>query len=187
MFPALPDWDGIHPAMVHFPVALLLAAPLLLFVSLFARQAWRSWAASALVVMALGTLAAWFAVGSGHAAGQLVDKVLGLERAVLRHEALGVTTRNLFTLMTLVFAAVVMLPAILKKPLPQPVRIVVHAVFLALYLGGTTVLAHTAHQGGRLVHEYGVRAIVDKAKPAVETPAAGAVGPGSAPAAGEAL
>lgn len=30
--------------------------------------------------------------------------------------------------------------------------------FLAFYLAGTMVLANTAHQGGRLVHELGVRA-----------------------------
>jgi hypothetical protein len=58
--------------------------------------------------MALGTVATWLAVGSGHAAGQLVDKVAGLQCEIARHEQLGVMTRNLFTLITLVFAGLVL-------------------------------------------------------------------------------
>ena len=28
-FPPIPSWDGLHPLIVHFPIALLLVAPLL--------------------------------------------------------------------------------------------------------------------------------------------------------------
>ncbi len=181
-FPSLPNWDGIHPAMVQFPVALLLTAPLLLLVSLFVRREWQGWVGSALVLMALGTVAAWFAVGSGHAAGQLVDKVQGLDRAILRHEALGTATRNLFTLLTVVLALVLLLPGLAKKPLTPAWRIGTHAVFLALYLVATMTLANTAMQGGQLVHEYGVRAMVQErarieATPVAEAPPAPAPSP----------
>ena len=165
-FPSIPGWDGIHPAMVHFPIALLLVAPLLLFVSLFAKQAWRSWAGAALVVMALGTVAAWLAVGSGHAAGQLVDKTAVLQREIGRHEQLGVMTRNLFTLITLVFAGLVLaLPRIFKPSTSPAWRITIHAVFLVAYLACTGLLANTANQGGRLVHEFGVKAMITATGP----------------------
>ena len=180
-FPALPGWDGIHPAMVQFPVALLLVAPLMLMVSLFARQQWRAWAGSALLLMVLGTTAAWLAVASGHAAGQLVDKVQGLERAIGRHEALGLATRNLFTLLTLVWALVMMVPVWTKKPLAAPVRIGIQAAYLACYLVATVVLANTAVRGGQLVHDYGVRAMVGALPPEATTPVAD-----TAPAAKEA-
>jgi uncharacterized membrane protein len=163
-FPTLPGWDGLHPAMVHFPIALLLVAPLLLFVSLFSRQGWQTWTRSALVVMALGTVAAWLAAGTGHAAGQLVDKVQDLESAIGRHEALGMMTRNLFTALTLVFAVLVVAAAKIPRPLPPALRIGVHAVFLVLYLGAATVLANAANLGGRLVHERGIRAMVETPK-----------------------
>jgi uncharacterized membrane protein len=152
--------------MVHFPIALLLAAPVLLLVSLLARQSWRTWANSALLLMVFGTIAAWLAVGSGHAAGQLVDKVGPLQQAITRHEQLGVMTRNLFTLLTLLFAGLmVMVPRLLRKPVAPAWRITVHAVFLVAYLACVGVLANTANQGGRLVHELGVKAMVDAKGP----------------------
>jgi len=162
-FPSIPGWDGVHPALVHFPIALLLVAPLLLIVSLFVRQGWRPWAIAALSVMALGTIAAWLAVGTGHAAGQLVDKTPALERAIARHEALGVITRNTFTLLTLIFGALLLVPMRMKKPLPEPWRIATFAVFALAYLGLTTLLTNTADRGGRLVHELGVQAQVGSA------------------------
>lgn len=160
-FPTVPGWDGIHPALVMFPVALLIAAPLLVVASFFAGRAWRSWAAAALFLMALGTVLAWFAVSSGHAAGQLVDKTRDLEQAILRHEALGTNARNLFTLLTVLWAVLVMLPAWLKRPLPPGLRIGVHVLFLAGYVASAGALARTADAGGRLVHERGVHAMVE--------------------------
>ncbi len=160
-FPTIPGWDGLHPAIVMFPVALLLVAPLLVLASLFARGAWRSWAGAALLVMALGAVAAWFAAGSGHAAGQMVDKTKELEAAILRHEGLALVARNLFTLLTVVWAVLFLLPTWLKRPVPPSVRIGVHVLFLAGYVASIGALARTADAGGRLVHQYGVKAMVD--------------------------
>ena len=157
---SIPGWDGVHPALVHFPIALLLAAPILLFVSLFARQAWRSWAIAALVLMVVGTVAAWLATASGHAAAQLVDKTPDLERAIGRHESLAVTARDLFTLMTVAFGSWMVLQAALRKPLPTALRTTVHALFLVVNVAAAIQLLGAADRGGRLVHEAGVRAIV---------------------------
>ena len=161
--------------MVHFPIALFLVAPILLLVSLFTRQAWRTWAGAALVLMALGTIAVWLTVASGHAAGQLVDKTQLLAREIGRHEALGVTTRNLFTILTVVFAALMLLPTVLHKSLPLAARIGVHLVFLVVYSGGMLVLGNTASQGGRLVHAFGVRAMIEQARVPVAEPPVGAM------------
>jgi len=164
-FPSIPGWDGIHPLMVQFAIVLLTVAPVFLVVSLFSRKAWRTWAGAALLVMGLGTLAAWLAVGSGHAAGQLVDKAGAVAPALAGHEALGILTRNLFTWLTLAMAALVFLPMMIKRPLPGPARIGAFAAFLVVYLGSTFVIANTADRGGRLVHELGVRAMLASAEP----------------------
>lgn len=159
-FPSIPGWDGIHPALVQFPIVLLFVAPLFLFISLFARRAWRVWAGSALLLMVLGSFAAWLAVASGHAAGQLVDKTPALQQAIARHEAFGALTRTVFTALTLVFATLMVLSAAIKKPLPGAARISLHALFLVVYVGCTLAIANTASRGGQLVHELGVHAMV---------------------------
>jgi len=159
-FPSIPGWDGIHPVMVQFAIVLLLVAPLLLLISLFTRATWRTWAGAALLMMGLGTLAAWVAVGSGHAAGQLVDKTPALVAAVTAHEALGVRTLTTFLLLTLVFAALLVVPAYVKRTVPTGLRIGVLAAFFLVYLGFATVILNTADRGGRLVHDMGVKAML---------------------------
>lgn len=182
--PAIPGWDGIHPAMVQFPVALLLATSVLLLVSLVTRRTWRTWAGAALLMMALGTVGTWLAVASGHAAGQLVDKTPAVAEALRNHEALGVNTRNLFTLLTVIFAALMILTAALKTPMPAPLRISAYAVFLVIYLGAIGFVAQTADRGGRLVHELGVRAMIVNPPPPPAAPATSAV-PAARSGAGE--
>jgi uncharacterized membrane protein len=177
-FPAIPGWDGIHPAMVQFAIVLLFVSPLLLIVSLFTRRSWRAWSGAFLLIMGLGAFATWLAVASGHAGGQLVDKTPALERAIAAHEALGVMTRNLFTALALVFAALLIVAARLRERLPAALRITVNAAFLIAYLGCTTFLANTASRGGQLVHEAGIRAMVGQplatvtASPETQAPAA---------------
>jgi hypothetical protein len=40
------------------------------------------------------------------------------------------------------------------------ILVVVNLAFLLFYGSGLVLLVNTAHQGGRLVHEFGVRAMV---------------------------
>jgi uncharacterized membrane protein len=163
--------------MVQFPIVLLFVAPLLLVISLFSRNAWRTWAGAALLLMALGAFGAWLAVASGHAAGQLVDKTPALVGAVAGHEAAGILTRTVFTILTALFALILAFPAMIRKALPTAARITVHAVFLVAYVACTLTVVNTAYQGGRLVHEFGVKAIVD-----APSPQAAVVDQGPAPA-----
>lgn len=161
--PALPSWDALHPSVIHFPIALLLVAPVLIVVSLFVRSA-RPWAIAALVVMAIGTAGAYLSVATGEAAGELAERGGAVVRAAVeRHEEMAETTRNVFTALTVMFAMLVLAPVVTRRPLARGVSVVATVIFLALYGGGALVLVNAAHQGGLLVHEYGVRAALGPA------------------------
>ncbi len=169
--PPAPGWDGLHPLIVHFPIALLTAAPLLVLVGLLVRKDARPWTLAGLLLAALGTLATWVATGSGHAAAQLIQASRGLGSVVERHEDLGLLTRNIFTGLTLLLAVLYWGPGWFKKTLPQAVAVTLGVVYLVLYAGGLAVMANAAHQGGRLVHEFGVHAVVAGTPGQAVTPA----------------
>jgi len=86
MLPPIPAWDGLHPLIVHFPIGLLLVAPVFLVLSqLFPKHA-RCFALSALILMALGTTATFVAVSTGLAAGRLTDKTPESLPVIEEHE-----------------------------------------------------------------------------------------------------
>ena len=159
-FPPIPGWDALHPLIIHFPIALLLVAPVLVLLGLLLPRQARGLLIAALVVMALGTIGTYFAVATGEAAGELAERTPGVAAVLERHEELAQTTRTVFTALTVVFAAILFVPSILKKGLGRKSAAVVNLAFLVIYAGGAVLLANVAHQGGRLVHEYGVRAMM---------------------------
>ena len=89
MFPPIPSFDGLHPIVVHFPVALLIVAPLFLaLAALFPSKA-GCFGRSALVLLALGTIASFVAVESGEAAARLADRTPEINAQIERHEELA--------------------------------------------------------------------------------------------------
>jgi uncharacterized membrane protein len=166
-FLPLPDWDHLHPLVVHFPVALLLVAPLLVILGALWKKHASGLLLAALLLMALGTAAAYVAVETGEAAAEQVERSPQIKPVLSHHHRLADRTRLVFTGLTTLFAAIVLLPAFLRRELKRPLALGLYAVFLLLYAGGTVLLANTAHNGGRLVHEFGVRAF---APPAQQTP-----------------
>lgn len=162
--PTLPPWDAVHPLIVHFPIALLIVAPLFVVLSLFRPLAWRLFGVAALMLMMIGTVGAYVAVASGEAAAEVADRTPAINEALEEHEEAAELTRNLFTGLTVLYAGLLGLPYLLKRrPLAPRLNLALHLVFLALYLGGTLVIARTGHLGGRLVHVYGVKADLGEA------------------------
>ncbi len=155
----IPGWNGAHPLVVHFPIALLTVTPVLIVVGLLVKRA-RPFLGAALLVMALGTAGAWLAVASGEAASHLAEGTPGIEPLLEQHEEMAETARTLFTVLTLVFAALGSVPLAAGRELPRALRVGSYGALLAVYAGALGYLANTAHQGGRLVHEKGVHALV---------------------------
>ena len=156
-FLPLPPWDAMHPLVVHFPVALLLVTPLLVIAGAFMRgERGRGWLHAALMMMFLGTLGTWVAVRTGEAGEEAAERVQGTKALLHEHEELAEFSRNAFTGLTVVFAAIVCLPRLTRKPDNRFLTTVLPLVFLLAYAVGMAALANAAHHGGMLVHERGV-------------------------------
>lgn len=162
--PPIPTWDTLHPLIVHFPIALLLVAPVFIIAGAVLRPAkGRYYQIAALVLMLLGTTAIFVAVGSGEAAGELAERSQGVSQVLETHETLAERTRVVFTILSVIFAALLLVPRVLKHAENRLVTTTLPLAFLVLYSAGLLLLVNTAHNGGRLVHEFGVRAMITPA------------------------
>ena len=150
-----PPPQGLHPLVVHFPIALLCTASLFLLAAV-ALSRWRgtlTFAAFALVV--LGTIGTYVAVSTGEQSEPNVDRVPDAEGTLDEHEGSAEDTRNYFTVLTLAFG-VALLAA--RKLAGRVTWTIALAVLLVAHAYGVLLLTRTAHLGGLLVHEFGVRA-----------------------------
>src|SRR5271157_3512968 len=160
-FPPIPSWDALHPLVIHFPIALLLVVPFLIVVGALRPPArGRTILYVALALMIAGTLGTFLAVGTGEAAARIAERTPQVDVVLEHHEQLAEATRIAFSVLTVVFAAILLIPVILKKTTNRLVSAALPLAFLVLYGGGILLLTNTAHNGGRLVHEFGVRSAV---------------------------
>lgn len=154
--PPIPPWEELHPLVIHFPIALLLTAPLFIVLgALVPPQRSRPYMIAALLLMVLGTTGAWFAVATGEATADLVERNPQVLAVLEQHQNLAEKVRAVFTAGTLLFAAILVAPNALHREANRLVTSVVPLVFALAYAGAALLLANTAHQGGRLVHELG--------------------------------
>lgn len=171
-FPPLPQWGGVHALIVHFPIALLLVAPLFVAVGAALRpQRAHPFHVAAFVLMVLGTAAAFVALVSGEAAAKLADRTPQVSALLERHENLAEATRMTFAVLTLLFAGILVAARVIRHGESRLGTTVLPLVFLVAYGFGAILLANTAHHGGRLVHEFGVHSIVAGAGTPVAAPA----------------
>lgn len=156
--PPIPTWNAIHPLIVHFPIALLLTAPvLILFGVTLAPSRGRGFFLAALVMMALGTVATFLASATGEAAGRVARRSAEIGAVLSRHESLADITRVVFGVLTIAFA--VLLYGLERLETRQRFGVVVlPLLFLAFYGVGLLILVNTAYAGERLVHQFGVHA-----------------------------
>lgn len=157
--PMLP-WNAMHVAIVHFPIALLMVAivPALLAV------VWRRWAGPlstfTLALLLVGTASAMLATATGEAAQREVPSSIpaAADEVLEDHEHLGERTRNLFVVVTGLYAAAAGVRWWRGERGPKWLFPAAGALLILPHAAGLLMLANTAHQGGRLVHEFGIRA-----------------------------
>lgn len=156
--PPTPPWEGMHPLVVHFPIALLLFAAVFVVLGIIVPK--RGWwfSVSALILLIGGTAGAFVAVSTGKAARDVVEEGPDEMFEVLQqHEDMVEQARNVFVALTIIYAAIVFLPVVARSLQSWKFRMPANLVFLAALMGANLLLANGAHLGGRLVHQYGVK------------------------------
>jgi len=157
--PLIPDWQQLHPLIVHFPTALLLVAPIFILIGILRPPASAlPFLLSALLLMVFGTIASSVALSTGLSAGSQTQLPLEIDVILKHHRGLAETTTLTFAALTVVFAAIVIVPHLLSRQSSRVITAALPAVYLVLYAAGAVLLVQTAHMGGRLVHEFGITA-----------------------------
>lgn len=159
--PPVPAWSGLHPLIIHFPIALLLVAPLFLIIG--AALGWhrgRAYLFSALILLLVGTASVFVAVESGEAAGKLAERTPAINAVLEHHEHLAERTQATFTVLTVLLAVWLAVSHFVRRLQTRSITRLAIVIMLAGYVYGALSLADTAHNGGRLVHEFGVQAVV---------------------------
>jgi len=92
--------DSLHPAIVHFPIALLAIAPLFCLGVLVLRD--KGWwlSIATLVLLAIGTAGTHLASATGDAGEDKAEAVPGADIVVEEHERLAETATVFFTIVS---------------------------------------------------------------------------------------
>lgn len=159
--PVLPTWNGLHPLIIHFPIALLLTAPLFVIVGgVLPPPKGKAFLMSALILMILGTVSVFVSMETGEVASGMARSDPVIKAVINEHQELAEATRVLFSVLTIAYAALLFLPHWVRVELGHRVNEALLAVFLIFYATGILFLINTAHHGGVLVHEMGVRSLM---------------------------
>ncbi len=138
----------LHPAVVHFPIVLMLLLPLVAIVGLLlirrGGDVRRSWVPVVVLALALAG-SAWAAVGTGQSDEEIVEAVTS-ESVIETHEEAAEVFLGGAVLVLILMAA-----GLVRGRAGQAVRVMATVAALAL-----TGLGYRAgHTGGELVYDHG--------------------------------
>jgi uncharacterized membrane protein len=145
----IPFPSPLHPAVVHFPIVLILAGTVVAVVSVFLRRWHLPWlSALVLAAGAAGAIAATYTGGQeAETAGELSPAA---EQILEEHEEWGEMTRNLAVAAALLATA---------AAAAAKVRVAgrgLSTVAAACALAAASGVAQAGHYGGQLVYHHGV-------------------------------
>ena len=149
----MPPWNHIHPALVHFPIALLTVVPLLVLLGLLWPAQRRGIHTAALILLVMGFGGVILALESGEAVERYARATPALLAGLRDHELAAQWTALVFGLLGTAFAVLWALPLLRKRELPRSLETGLLVLWLSLSAGGVLALARTGHLGGHLVHD----------------------------------
>lgn len=157
-FPSLPSWSALHPAISHFPVVLLLVGPVFLGAGLISASRRDRCLALALLFLAAGTVGVYVSASTGDAARDAATRTPAIAAAIAEHEDLGSVVRAVFSALTVLLAALLYGPRLLRRSLAPATATALAWVLFVLSACALLPLYNAAHSGGLLVHRLGVHA-----------------------------
>jgi uncharacterized membrane protein len=161
VLPPLPTWETAHPLLVHLPIGALAAVPVLAVWAMLAGANRRTVGWAVMLMLLVGTTGTVVAAMSGEEALEVAAAPGMAGKLLDEHGDMGELARNLFLGVTGAYAAITILSTILKDKLRRPIWIAAHALWMLGFCAAFLALANAGHMGGRLVHEFGVRATME--------------------------
>lgn len=158
--PTLPTWDAVHPIAVHLPIGVLAAAPALLLLSMCFGRVNKGIAGATLILLLIGAAGCVLATATGEAAADVIAPTGDAAIILDQHEDLGELTRNLFLGLAGLYLLILLVAAALKDRLKPTGWVAAHLLYLLIYGVSMLALINTGHLGGRLVHQYKIRAAI---------------------------
>ncbi len=145
----IPLPNPLHPAIVHFPIVLILLGTIAAVAAIVLRRWHLPWLAAVLLVA--GAAGAFVAARTGGQQAEMVGELSDSAELVLdEHEEWGERTRTIAlaaAILALVSAALARFPKVARSL----------AVATALAAGAAAyAVAETGHYGGQLVYKHGV-------------------------------
>lgn len=141
--------DPLHPAIVHFPITLILLGSMVALLVVILRRWHLPWLAAVLLVT--GAAGSIVATRTGGQQAEMAGEISGVAEHILdQHEEWGELTRNMA-----IVAAILALLSASSARFPKATRWLGGATAL---IAGATVyaVAQTGHYGGQLVYKHGV-------------------------------
>lgn len=141
----------LHPATVHFPVALTVVGFLFWLIDAF-RHRWVSFQAfdtAGCAMICLAALSAWAAVQKGFWADEVVGRELYDPRPLKDHE-------NAAVILAWVMTGAASVDLLRRfNAVPTKLRAATWLLVAGLLLAGNGLIAYTSHLGARLVYQQG--------------------------------
>ena len=114
--PPQPPWEGLHPLVIHFPIALLFITPVFVLLAAFLGKHGRWFGLTALMLLVMGTVSGAVAVSSGNAAFHAMESVEdGGWEVAEEHQQAAQEVQIMFIGLTFLYAVLFAIPLVIAK------------------------------------------------------------------------